>query len=58
MSWVCPYQLNDECTRLRKKCQPLQRGCVMEGEVTCIEYQENNENKEVLRKRRTNKRTR
>lgn len=34
MSWDCPHQKKDECVRLNKVCQPLQKGCVLEGRVT------------------------
>lgn len=50
MSWICPHQINDECIRLRKKCQPSQKGCVLEGGVKFIDYQENSENTKDLRK--------
>lgn len=49
MSWICPHQINDVCTRLRKKCQPSQKGCVLEGEVKFIDYQGDSENKKDLR---------
>lgn len=39
MSWTCPYQINNECIRLRKSCQPLQKGCVLDGKVTFIDNQ-------------------
>ena len=50
MSWTCPYQVNNECIRLRKPCQPLQKGCVLEGKVTFIDNQPDNENQKELRK--------
>lgn len=37
MSWSCPHQQNHECTRLKKACQPLQQGCVMDGKATLID---------------------
>lgn len=39
MSWICPYQINNECIGLKKICQPLQRGCVLEGKVTFVDSQ-------------------
>lgn len=45
MSWTCPYQINNECVRLRKPCQPLQKGCVLEGKVTFIDNQLDSEYK-------------
>ena len=37
MSWACPHQRNHECTRLKKACQPLQKGCVLDGKAACID---------------------
>ena len=46
---MCPYQINNECVRLRKICQPLQRGCVLDGKVACIESQLDGGNKNELK---------
>ncbi len=37
MSWDCPHLKKDECIRLKKVCQPLQKGCVLEGKVQFVE---------------------
>ena len=50
MSWTCPHQINNECIRLRKSCQPLQNGCVLDGKVICIDNQSNIESKKDFRK--------
>lgn len=34
MSWGCPHEVQWFCQRLRKECQPGQRGCVLQGKVT------------------------
>ncbi len=39
MSWTCPHQINNECDRLGKPCQSLQKGCVLNGKVTFIDNQ-------------------
>lgn len=36
MSWNCPHQMDGECVRLKKICQPLQKGCVLDGKVRFI----------------------
>jgi len=41
MSWDCPHQKKDECVRLNKICQPLQKGCVLEGKVKFVDDQLN-----------------
>ncbi|MCF6148864.1 MAG: hypothetical protein E3K37_09410 [Candidatus Kuenenia sp.] len=51
MSWICPHQKNDECVRLKKLCQPSQRGCVLEGKVTFIDYQFDSEQKKNCEKK-------
>ncbi|NOG84951.1 MAG: hypothetical protein HND49_14290 [Planctomycetes bacterium] len=33
MSWDCPHLKNDECVRVNKTCLPLQKGCVLEGQI-------------------------
>ena len=50
MSWTCPHQINNECDMLRKSCQPLQKGCVLDGKVTFIDNQLNIESKKDLRR--------
>ncbi|QII13135.1 hypothetical protein KsCSTR_37560 [Candidatus Kuenenia stuttgartiensis] len=51
MSWTCPHQKNNECIRLKKPCQPLQKGCVLEDKVTFIDFQyEDNENQKHSKK--------
>ncbi|MEP9411164.1 MAG: hypothetical protein HRF42_07120 [Candidatus Brocadia sp.] len=50
MSWDCPYQINNECIRLRKPCLPLQRGCVLDGKVACIDNQTDNKDQNYLKK--------
>ncbi len=39
MSWVCPYQIDDFCDRLKRKCEPGIKGCVLDGRVSFIEPQ-------------------
>jgi len=40
MSWGCPHQINDECAKLKKKCEPFQKGCVLEKKnLKIMEYQ-------------------
>jgi len=48
MSWVCPHQMNDKCIKLNKLCQPLQKGCVLEGKATFIDNQLDSDNKTIL----------
>ena len=36
MSWDCPYQVNDYCKRLRIKCKPLCRGCILQGKENLV----------------------
>lgn len=48
MSWICPHRINNECLRLRKICQPLQGGCVLEGKVICIDSRLDSGNKNSL----------
>jgi hypothetical protein len=50
MSWTCPYQINNECVRLRKMCQPSQEGCVLKGKVTFTGNQLYNAHKINLKK--------
>lgn len=50
MSWDCPHQKKDECVRLRKPCQPLRKGCALEGKVTFIDNQLDSEYKMNLKK--------
>lgn len=50
MSWTCLYQINNECVRLGKPCQPLQKGCVLEGKVKFIDNQLDSEYKMNLKK--------
>ncbi|MCF6159575.1 MAG: hypothetical protein E3K32_13620 [wastewater metagenome] len=58
MSWVCPYQIKNECLRLRKICQPSQDGCVLKGNVTFIEYQgESKQNNNVKSDHRVRRRS-
>ena len=33
MSWDCPHLAGDYCNRLRTKCDPLCKGCVLQGKV-------------------------
>ncbi len=33
MSWDCPHLAGDYCNRLRIKCEPLCKGCVLQGKV-------------------------
>ncbi|MDR4509687.1 MAG: hypothetical protein MRJ65_15895 [Candidatus Brocadiaceae bacterium] len=51
MSWICPHQRDDECIRLKKPCQPSQRGCVLEGKVTFIDIQLDREQKKDGKKK-------
>jgi hypothetical protein len=44
MSWTCPYQIGDECVRLKKVCHPLQKGCVLDGKVTFVGKGEHHNN--------------
>lgn len=50
MSWTCPYQVDNECIRLRKLCQPLQKGCVVDEKVTFIDTQLDFQHKKSLRR--------
>lgn len=50
MSWICSHQINDKCIRLKKPCQPLQRGCVLEGKATFIDNQLDREHKKDFKK--------
>ncbi len=50
MRWTCPYQINNECVRLRKPYQHLQKGCVLEGKVKFIDNQLDNEYKMNLKR--------
>ena len=43
MTWVCPHQEDDHCKRLNKKCVPCQKGCILEGKVSFIEMEDDNE---------------
>ena len=36
MSWECPYLINEKCEKLKKLCQPLQKGCELESKVRFI----------------------
>lgn len=55
MSWICPYQINDECLRLKKPCHPSQKGCVLEGKVTFIDNQlDSNDKKDFKREGKQN----
>ncbi|MCC6325032.1 MAG: hypothetical protein IT420_05230, partial [Candidatus Brocadia sp.] len=56
MSWVCPYQINNECTRLKKACQPLQDGCVMEGKAAFIDSPLDRVNENRAQKEKNQKR--
>ena len=33
MSWDCPHLAGDYCNRLGIKCDPLCKGCVLQGKV-------------------------
>ncbi len=44
------YEKPDECVRLRKPCQPLQKGCALEGKVTFMDNQLDSEYKMNLKK--------
>ncbi len=33
MSWDCPYQVVDYCKRLKIKCDPLCKGCILQGKI-------------------------
>lgn len=45
MSWTCSYEVEGYCKRLRKKCKPLMKGCVLDGKVKMIdEKEEENKN--------------
>ena len=50
MSWVCPHQINHECTRLKKACHPLQQGCVMEGKADFLDSSLDREDKNGAQK--------
>ncbi len=50
MSWDCPYQTKDGCVRLKKPCQPLQKGCVVEGKASGIDKKPDGENHPCLKK--------
>ncbi len=50
MSWVCPHQINNECTRLKKACHPSQQGCVMEGKVTFLDNSLDRDDKDNTQK--------
>ena len=42
MSWTCPYEEKDYCKRLKKTCQPLTKGCILDGKVKYINQEEVN----------------
>lgn len=46
MSWDCPYLKRDECVRVNKICQPLQKGCVLDGKVQFVDDQLNKREEE------------
>ncbi|MGQ3685987.1 MAG: hypothetical protein ACUBOA_13420 [Candidatus Loosdrechtia sp.] len=48
MSWVCPHQINNECSRLKKSCEPSQKGCIIGGGATFISYEEAEKNKDTF----------
>lgn len=50
MSWNCPHLINNECVRLRKACQPLQKDCVLESKVKFIDSQLDSTDKKDLEK--------
>ncbi len=33
MRWDCPYQVVDYCKRLKIKCNPLCKGCILQGKI-------------------------
>ncbi len=33
MSWDCPHLVRDYCNRLKIKCDPACKGCVLHGKV-------------------------
>ena len=55
MSWTCPYQIGDECARVKKVCRPLQKGCVLDGKVTFVGNQGEHEDLKDLKLDRTTK---
>ncbi len=52
MSWTCSYLINEVCLLLKKKCQPLQKGCVLEGKVTFINHAADSESESNQKKRK------
>lgn len=49
-SWIYPYQINNECIRIKKTCRPLQDGCAMEGKAAFADSPLNRVNENVTRK--------
>ena len=49
MTWNCPHLVNNDCIRLRKTCQPLQNGCVLEGKVQFVDNPLDNTGKKDLK---------
>lgn len=37
MSWVCPYEINAHCKRLKKFCQPGIKGCILSRRVRFLD---------------------
>jgi len=35
--WSCPYQIDEQCKRVRRECLPGQKGCVLAGRVVFAE---------------------
>ena len=33
MSWGCPHQEGERCMKLKRNCEPTQRGCELRGKV-------------------------
>jgi uncharacterized protein (DUF2249 family) len=39
-SSICPYQVNINCTRLGRDCEPLSKGCVLDGKVGVLKLEQ------------------
>jgi len=52
MTWVCPNQEDDHCKKLNKKCDPCQKGCILEGKIQFINMEDNGlDNEEGAKKK-------